>query len=124
MGKSGIADVGLVGGVEQNQSIVFAGIIDPTPQLLGRCHGASWIVWETEVYHIDVLLRRIGHEMIFDRARQISDPFVAAIAPHASGMTGHDIGIDVNRVNRIGDRDFVLMSKDIQDVTAIAFRSV
>ena len=71
-----------------------------------------------------MLFRRIGHEIVFGCARQIDDPFVAAISPHASGMAGHDIGVDINRVNRIGDRDFVLMPKDIQDVTAVAFRSV
>ena len=103
---------------------MFARIIDPTRQSLGRCHGAGWIVGETEVDHIDVLLRRIGHEIIFDGARQIGDSFVATVVPHLSGMTSHDIGIDVNWINRIGDRDFVLMSKNIQDVTAIAFRSV
>src|SRR5947209_19482558 len=55
MRESRIADVGLVGGIEQDQSIVFARIIDPMSQLLGRCHGASWIVRETQIGYVDVL---------------------------------------------------------------------
>ena len=103
---------------------MFARIIDPTRKLLARCYRTSRIVGETEIHHINLPLRRLGHEIVFHGARQICDSFIAAIIPRTPGMAGHDIGIDINRVNRIGDRDFVLMSKDIQDVAAIAFRSV
>ena len=39
-------------------------------------------------------------------------------------MTSHDVGVDVDRINRIGDRDPVLVAKNIENVTAIAFRTV
>ncbi len=39
-------------------------------------------------------------------------------------MTGHDIGVDVNGVNRIDDRDSILMTENIQNITAIAFGAV
>ena len=39
-------------------------------------------------------------------------------------MAHHHIGIDVNRINRIGDRDFVLIAQNIENETAVALRTV
>src|SRR5204863_7231988 len=43
-----IADVGLVGCVEKDDGVVFAGIIDPTRQLLSRRHAACRIIRKAE----------------------------------------------------------------------------
>jgi hypothetical protein len=68
-----------------------------------------------------MLLRRLGHKIIFFRARQIENPFVAAVFRAVAGVAGHHVCIDINRINRIGDRHLVLIAENIQDITAIAF---
>src|SRR5947209_16313893 len=39
-------------------------------------------------------------------------------------MARHDIRIDVNRVNRVRDRDAIFVAENVQDESAIALRSV
>lgn len=41
-----------------------------------------------------------------------------------AGVTGHDVGVHIDRINRIGNGDFVVGAENIEDVTAIAFRAV
>jgi len=41
-----------------------------------------------------------------------------------AGVTGHDVGVHIDRINRIGNGDFVVAAENIEDVTTIAFRAV
>ena len=119
-----IGNVGLVGCVEQDQCVVLPRVIDPARKLFARRHRAGGIVWKTKINKIDMFLRRFGDKFVFRVARQINDSFVASVFARRAGVTGHHVRVDVNRVNRIGDRDFVLIAKNIENKTAIAFRSV
>ena len=67
---------------------------------------------------------RFGNESVLDRTRQIKNTFVAAICLRPAAVGCHHVRIDVNRVDRIGDRDFVLVPKNIENISAITFRSV
>ena len=103
---------------------MFARVFDPARELRARRHRAGRIVRKTKINQIDMFLRWLGNEIVFRCARQIDDPFVAAVFPGRPRVAGHHVGVDVNRINRIGERDFVLVAENIEDVTAIAFRSV
>src|SRR4030095_4775284 len=39
-------------------------------------------------------------------------------------MPRHYIGIDVNWIDRIGDRDLILPAQNIENMTAVAFRAI
>src|SRR5947208_16607020 len=39
-------------------------------------------------------------------------------------MPGHYIGVDVNWIDRIGNRDLILPAQNIENVTAVAFRPI
>ena len=39
-------------------------------------------------------------------------------------MAGHDVGVDVDRIDRIGDGDDVVGGEDVQDVAAVALGAV
>ena len=67
-----------------------------------------------------MVTRRFRHKIILNRARQIENAFVVTIGPHQPGVTRHYVGIDVNRINRIGNGDLVLLAEHIEDVTAVA----
>src|SRR4051812_4396615 len=71
-----------------------------------------------------MFVRRIGHEAVFRRARQIKNSFVTAVAPRWTGMTSHHVRVYVDRINGIRNRDAVLMSEDVEDEPAIGFGAV
>ena len=100
------------------------GVFDPVHELLARRDRASRVVWEAKINKIDMFARRLGHEIVIRRARQINDPFVATILTCGSGVPSHHVGIDINRVNRVGNRDFVLVAENIENETAVTFRTV
>src|SRR5262249_11239255 len=58
MRNFGIGNVRLVCGVEKQKRVVFAGVLNPARELVARSDGTSWIVWETKIDQIDVLVRR------------------------------------------------------------------
>ncbi len=97
---------------------------DPAFQLRAGRDRAGRVVWETEVDHVGVFVRRLGHEVVFRAAGEVDDAFVAAALVRQTGVAGHHVGIDVDRIDRIRDRDPVLVAEDIEDETAIALRAV
>ena len=61
---------------------------------------------------------------VFGGALEVNKPFVFTGLVGGSGVSGHHVGVDVNGVDRIGDRDFVSGAKDIEDVPRIALGPV
>src|SRR5947208_13291778 len=100
---------------------MLACLLAPAPELRARGPRAGGIVRETKTNQIDMYLWWIGHKIIFCGAGQIEDPFVAAVFPAVASVAGHHVCIDIDRINRIGDRHLVLIAENIEDVTAIAF---
>src|SRR6266705_2925662 len=68
--------------------------------------------------------RRFGNKSILKGAWQIKKTFVAAVWLRRAAMARHHIGIDIDRIDRVRDCDFVLVAKNIEDIPAIGFRSV
>ena len=77
-------------------------------------------VWVAKVDQIDLLFRNRGDEIVLSIAGHVNQPFVSAVFISWAGVAEHYVGVDVNRVNRIGDRDFVPRAEDVQDVARIA----
>src|SRR4029077_2481192 len=95
--------------VEQDLSLVLARIIDPPRELFARRDRTSRIIWKTKINEIDMFLWRFGNEIVFGCARQVNDPFIASVLTRDAGATGHHIRVDIDRINRIGNRDLVLV---------------
>src|ERR1043166_978336 len=119
-----IRDVSFICSIEEQNRAVPFGVFDPAPELLARRDRASRVVWEAKINKIDMFARRLGYEIVIRRARQINDPFVAAIRTRGSGVPNHHVGIDINWVNRIGNRNLVLIAENIENETAVTFRTV
>ena len=100
---------------------MFARVVNPARKLFPGRDGASRIIWKTEIHKIDMLLGRLGNESILGRARQVNDPLVAAIRFCRAAVARHHIRVDIDRINRIGDGHLVLVTENIEDITAIAF---
>ena len=67
---------------------------------------------------------RFGNKSVLDGARQIKNAFVAAISFRPAAVARHHVRVDIDRIDRIGDRDSVLVPKNIENISAITFRSV
>ena len=119
-----IIDIGFVSRVEEKDGVVIMRVFDPVRQLRTRCHCARRIVRKAKVNNVCVFAGRFRNETILNRARQIDNAFVTAIGPGWAGVPRHYIGIDVNWINRIGNRDLILPAQNIENVTAVAFRPV
>ena len=100
---------------------MLACVIDPARELRPRGHRAGRIIRETKINQIEMFFWWVRHKIIFRRARQINDPFIAAVFPALAGVAGHHVCIHIDRINRIGDGHLVLVTENIEDITAIAF---
>ena len=73
---------------------------------------------------VDRLIRNFRHEAVLWSARQIEKAAVDAAILGWSGVAGHDVRVDIDRIDRVWDGDFVLVAEYIENIPAIAFRSV
>ena len=100
---------------------MLARIVDPMRELRARRYCPGWIVRKAQINQIDMFFGRLGHEIVFRCAGQIQNSFVIAVSPCRTAVASHHICVDVNRIDRIGDGDLVLIAEDIENETAIAF---
>jgi len=116
--------VRLVGRVEQNNGPVFQRVIHPCLELRAIGDGAGRIVRRTQINHIHMPFGRLGDESVARFARQINQLRVSTGLIRFTGVTGHDVGVHINRINRVADGDFVFMAEDIEDIAGVAFGAV
>ena len=117
-------DVGGISGVEEDDRLIFLGVVDPLRQLLARERRARRVVRAAEVDHVDLFLRQVRCEVVLRRAGQIDDAFEVAVVLQRSRAAGHDVRVEVDRVNRVRDGDLVGRAEDLLDVAAVALRAV
>src|SRR5690606_15057412 len=119
-----IADVGLVGAVEEDDGLVGLRVGDPGGELFAGGDGAGRVVGETKVNQIARRRGDGGNVAVGRRALEVDNTFVAAVEI-GSGAAGHDVRVDVNRVDRIGNGEpETFGGEDFLDVAAIALRAV
>src|ERR1700758_152269 len=116
-----IGNVRLIRGIEDQKRIVFLRVIDPARELSARSDSASWIVWKTKIDEVDMLLRWLGNKIVFRRAGQIINALVAPIISCRPRVARHHVCVHVHWIHWIRDRDFILTTENIEDVTAIVF---
>src|SRR4029077_20354597 len=88
------------------------------------CRRPRGIVRKTEINKIDLLARGFRDKTVVLGAREIDESLIRPGRVGRSGVAGHDIGVNVNRVNGIDHGNTILMTEDIENVAAIAFGSV
>lgn len=71
-----------------------------------------------------MLLRRVGNEAVAGAAGEVNDFRVGTGLVRLAGVAGHDVRIDIDRIDRVGDGDFVFVAEHVEDVPAIALRAV
>ena len=121
---TGLADEGLVGGVEQDDRLVLAGVLHPAGQRGARQHRAGGVVGRAEVDEVDLPVGQRRVEAVLGGGGQVDQPAVAAAGVGGAGAAGHDVGVDVDRVDRVGHRHHVVDGEDLLHVARVALGAV
>ena len=123
-GDGGVLDEGLVGGVVEQDGFVFEGVGDPGFELGAGGGGAGGVVGVAEVDEVDGFGGNLGDKAVLGVALEVDEAFVGAVFIGVAGVADHDIGVDVNGVNGVGDGDFIAGAEDIEDVAGVALGAV
>ncbi len=124
MRDGGIGDERLVGRVEEDDGVVGQSVVDPPLQLLLGRHGAGRVVREAEVDHVHLLLRICREEAVFFGAGHVDQPLVVPLVVCIAGAADHDVGVVIDRVDRVADSDGVIHGEDVEDVGAVTLGAV
>ena len=79
MGDLWVGDVGLVGGIEQENRVVGTGVVDPRGQCVSAGHGPGGIVGVTEVSEVDRPVGQWGHEVVLGGDGQVHQSFEPSV---------------------------------------------
>jgi len=124
VGDVRVGDERLVGGVEEDHAIVGVGVVDPLLQLGLAGHGAGRVVGEAEVDDVHLLGRQRRDEVVGLVARHVDDVLIVAFLVGLAGAADHDVGVVVDRVDRVADGHHVVEGEDVEDVGAVALGAV
>ena len=76
VGQGRIADVSLVGSIEEDKGLMPPRVFNPGGQLCAGGHGARGIVRKAEIDDVHDFRRRLGNEAILGRAAQVGESAV------------------------------------------------
>ena len=120
-----LGDICFISRVINDNGTVLVGIIDPFLQLCFVDRGAGRIVGEAQIDQIRHFLWQLRGKVIVRRAGHVDH-----IAPSFRGRvigacpSRHNIGIHIDRVDRIADRDLIIQCKDFLNIAGITFCTV
>ena len=124
-GNLGILNERLVGGIEQDQSPRSCGRNPPRLSAAASLATApGGVVREAEVDQIHRFTGDLGGEAVVGTDRQITQTGVAALVAGLAGAASHHIAVHVHRIDRVGHGDAIALSKDVEDVAAVALGAV
>ena len=104
----------LIGGIEKEDRVVLLCETHPLREALAVIDGTGRVVRAAEVDDVGpVLWCRKRQESVFFRRHRVDDL-----------PAGHHVGVDVDRIDRVGDEHGVLLIEEIQDVAEIGLRAV
>ena len=124
VGDVRFGDIGLVGGVEDDERVVGQGVVDPSLELfVGECR-AGGVVRVAEVEEVDAVVGNIGDEAVGLRGGEVGDvaPFAAVV--ERAGASAHDVAVDVDGIDGVGDAHAVVPPEEFADVARVALGSV
>ena len=123
VGDRGIADVRFVGAVEEDDGLVGLRVGDPLGELGSGGDGAGGVVGKTEIDEIGGDAGDGGNITVGRSAIEVGDALVAAVDV-GSGAAGHDVGVDVDGVDGIGDGELHILRKNFLNIPTVALRAV
>ena len=120
-----LCNVSFIGCIVNDHTAVFVCVVHPFLQLV-LCNGrAGGVIWEAQINQIRHFFRKFRQKTVFLTARHIDHAVkIFSCSIVLSGTSCHDIGIHINRVNRVTDSHLVVNPENLLDISGIAFRTV
>ena len=109
------------GRIKEDDGVIGSGIIDPSLELGFAGHSSCGVVGEAQIDQVNFLARRIGGEVIVGADGNVDESLIFATIVGRPRVTGHDVGVDIDGVNRIGYGDRIIAAKNIKNISGIAF---
>ena len=102
---------------------MYEGVSHPFRQLFTRERGAGGVIRVAKVNHICGIFGQSGHKVVFCVAGTVGD---AAPSPvfEVSGASAHDVGVDIDGIDGVGDAERVVRSEDVAEVSGVAFCAI
>jgi len=123
-GNLRIADVGLIGGIIEDEGVVLQGVVHPLAQLLLSDDGARGVVGVAQVDDVDgTAFGQLWHKAILGGGGQIAHVGPASVAVGAAA-TNHHVGVDVNGIDGVSDADEVIPMQQLLEVASVALGTV
>ena len=119
-----MADESLIRHIVADESVVLLSVSYPFLQFVARKGGACRIVRIAEIDDVDALAGQFGHKAILCRAGQIDDVRPPSVGTQHACPSAHDIGIDIDGVNRVGDGDAHVRTEQFLEVAGVALGTV
>ena len=124
MGYLRVADVGLIGGIEEDERVVLQRVVHPAAQFLLGDDGARGVIRKAEVDDIHgTALGQFGHETVLGRGGHVAHVGPTAVAIGATAAY-HHIRVDIDGVDGVGHADEVVPVEQLLEVAGIALRAV
>ena len=113
-GQRRICDKALICGIKENNRIPFFGVVYPCFQscMIVYCTGRVIGGADIDDICVGVLIRQ--------RQKSIGS---IGISKH-NLASGHDIGVDINRIYRVGNQNRIVCVKQVEDIAEIGFCAV
>ena len=119
-----VLNVSLVGGIEEDEGIVLQGVVHPLAQFLAGDDGARRVVGIAEVDDVDgASLGQFGNETVLGCRGHVAHVGPAAVAVGAAAAY-HDVGVDVDGIDGVGDADEVVPVQQLLEVAGVALGAV
>ncbi len=123
VGELGVADEGFVSGIKEDEGAVGLGVVYPRFELRLGGGGAGGVVGEAKVNEVDGLGGGRGDEVVVQRTFEVVEPLITAVLG-LGRAAGHDVGIDIDGVNGVGNGDAQFLREEFLDVGAVALGTV
>ena len=124
MGQAGVLNEGLIGRIEQDESVVAAGVVHPGFELVAGGNGSGGVVGEAEIDQIHRFAGDLRGEAVVGADRQIAQTGVAAKVAGITGAARHHVAVHIHRIDRVRHRHAVAFPEDVEDVAAVALGAV
>ena len=102
-----ILDERMVGGIIEDERVMFQSVVDPFAQFLLADDGSCRVVWVAEIDDIDMPFWRCRHEAVLSSARHVNDARPSSVLL-CSRASRHDVRVNIDGIDRVSHTDGVI----------------
>src|SRR5574344_1633345 len=118
-----ITNVSLICSIVKDYRIIVYCIVNPFTKFFFSKNCSCWIIWITQIYHVNTMIWNLRYEVIVSSARNICNVTPLIVFKNSS-TSNHHVRIYVDRINRICNSDIVVPAQDFLEISSITLGSI